>query len=165
MDMRNTHKGDLDGNIGVVCSGLPAFASWRSGQGGVLPHSRYPHAEKVSAINALWNKVKSECDNQVGGIFDSSFWEVNIGCFGVDVCGRAADMVTNAFAVDRAEVSKAWRTVRNDTAIEPYSISPDCLAGWNNKCHATGGGSSAWGWDIGRTVTWSGSTTFACWSN
>jgi len=165
LDMKNTHKGDLDGNIGVVCSGLPAFASWRSGAGGVLPHSRYTHDDKKRAVNALWNKVHQECDDGIGGVFDTSFWEVNIGCFGYDVCGRAADLVTNTFAVDRAEVGGAWKTVRDNTAIEPYSISPDCIAGWNAKCFATGGGSSPWAWDVGRSVTWSGSTSFSCWSN
>jgi hypothetical protein len=165
LDMKNTHKGDLNGNIGVVCSGLPAFASWRSGQGGVLPHDRYTQTEKARAINALWDTIHNECENSIGGVFDSSFWEINVGCIGYDVCGRAADMVTNTFAVDRAEVGGAWKTVRDNTSVKPFSISPDCLAGWNNKCFATGGGSSAWGWDVGRIVTWSGSTKYTCWSN
>jgi hypothetical protein len=165
LDMKNTHKGDLNGNIGVVCAGLPAFASWRAGQGGVLPHDRYSHTEKARAINALWNTIHNECDDHIGGVFDSSFWEINVGCIGYDVCGRAADLVTNTFAVDRAEVGSAWKTVRDNTSVKPFSISPDCLAGWNNKCFTEGGGSSAWGWDIGRTVTWSGSTKFSCWSN
>jgi hypothetical protein len=165
LDMKNTHKGDLNGNIGVVCSGLPAFASWRSGAGGVLPHSRYSHDEKKRAINALWNKVHQECEDGVGGVFDASFWEMNVGCIDYDVCGRAADIVTNTFAVDRAEVGGAWKTVRDNSSIKPFSISPDCLAGRNGKCYATGGGSSPWAWDVGRAVTWSGSTAFSCWSN
>ena len=119
----------------------------------------------MRAINALWNTIHNQCEDGIGGVFDSSFWAFNVGCIDYDVCGRAADMVTNTFAVDRAEVGGAWKTVRDNTSIKPFSISPDCLAGWNNKCFATGGGSSAWGWDVGRIVTWSGSTSFNCWSN
>jgi hypothetical protein len=165
MDMKNTHKGDLNGNIGVVCAGLPAFASWRAQQGGVLPHDKYTQSEKSRAMNALWDTIHNQCQSGIGGVFDSSFWQINVGCLGYDVCGRAADQVTNTFAVDRAEVGGAWKTVRDDTSQLPFSISPDCLSGWNNKCYQTGGGSSAWGWDVGRIVTWSGSTAFSCWSN
>lgn len=166
IDMKNTHKGDLNGNIGATCAGLLAFGSWRSGAGGVLPHSRYTQAEKVNALNGLWTRVKQECENKLpSGMFNKDFWAYAIGCINYNVCERAGDLVANTFAVDRAEVGTAWKNVRDNTAIRPFSVSADCLAGRSAKCAATGQGSSPWGWDVSRTVTWGGSTTFACWSN
>lgn len=186
LDMRNLYKGDANGNIGQVCSTLPAWASWRAEQGGVRVHTPYSHTDKVRAIDALRGAVKYECDSgfvnavvgfNYNGILSRAYCEVHDFINGGDMCTRAANQVTNAFAVDTADTtSTGWSGVRSNTAIKPKSISPDCLAGRNtNHCYpvygpsspagATEWGSSPWAWDAPRKVTWSGSTAYSCWSN
>jgi hypothetical protein len=164
--MRNVHKGEVTGNPGVVCSTLPAFGTWRANQGGIKPHTRYTNSDKKRAIDAIWNTVYNGCEGSDNNFFSSGFWEQLFCDLTLhDVCARAADQVTNAFAVDKAELGKRFETIRNDSTITPFTISSDCLTGMNGKCAVTGGGSSPWAWDAPRTVLWSGSTAFRCWSN
>jgi hypothetical protein len=172
LNMQNVHKGDLTNNVangregaGAVCSTLLAFGSWRAGQGGVSPRDSYTQDEKARAINALWNKVHSDCKNKGKDDFGINWSDVACTISNYDVCERAADQVVNAFTRDDARPSEAWMAVRDNPSVLPRTISPDCLAGRNSKCYATGGGSSPWGWDVPKTVQWSGSTAYSCWTN
>jgi hypothetical protein len=167
MNMGTVHLGNANGNQGAVCSTLHAWASWKAGQGGVLPFANYTHAEVVAGINALWGKIKNQCDNRdIGGLFSGSFiGSVTCTLGGFDLCANAANQVTNAFAVGHAQANTDWKSVRDTSTATAFTISPDCLTGYNAKCFAYAGGSSAWGWDTPGLVQWSGSTAYSCWSN
>jgi len=158
MDMGNVYTGNDDQYVGVVCSTLHAWASWRSGAGGVVPVGRYPASEKINAMNGLYGNVVDTCNSRTNW-FLTGAW-----CFGKDPCARAGNEVLNQFAIDSPSTEdRYWRAVRDDSSQLPYTISPDCLAGYSAQCPWNGPGASAWGWDLPRPVTWSGPTSYGCW--
>ncbi len=166
MNMQNVYMGDDDGYVGVVCSTLHAWASWRSRMGGVLPSSTYSASQKVSAMNGLYDHIENLCNSKApSDLFTADFFKYHVGCLGYNVCARAGNEVLNEFATDSPSTSASpWQGVRDDSSQLPYTISPDCLAGYSAVCPYNGPGSSAWGWDVPRQVTWSGPTEYACWN-
>lgn len=156
---RYTVDGALGQNGGAVCSTLAAYATTVSNMGHVEP-KRYSHTATAAAINAAWNKIKSECNNNEG-MFASL-----VGFFsGTDICAHAATQFVNVIVGSGSGylTDEAWKTVRDTASSQATSASPDCIGGWNG-CAVTGTGASPWAWGGANMVQWSGAgSVYGCW--
>ena len=83
----------------------------------------------MRAAQQLHDNVQSECSSSIG------FWgriEATVSCPLTDVCSRAANQVVNCMTSgDCGNTDGDWRGVVADPNNGAYSISPDCVGGWN----------------------------------
>jgi hypothetical protein len=151
-----------------VCSTFLASNS-RNANIGWVDHRTYPNNIVNQAAQSLYNQVFNQCKSGLGywgGTFASA------ACLTFDsLCSGAANQIVNSFVSGRTgDTGSGWRNVLADPNKTARSISPDCLGGWANGkgvsgCPATGGGSSAWGFDLTHPAQFNGpGALFGCWN-
>ncbi len=159
-DLGNVNYGGVGWNNGMVCSTMIAHSQYRAGFGAVNA-ATYTHSQLVTAGNALYNSVESECNSGLG------FWKgigSTITCF-EGICDDAARQVRNCMAGGRCDTdsSSVWSGIANDGNTVARSISPDRLGGWSGHPY-TGTGVSVWAYDSSNTLSWnSGGSVYGCW--
>ncbi|WP_225413879.1 hypothetical protein [Stigmatella hybrida] len=159
-DLEGVNTGTAGWNNGMVCSTMIAYAQFRAGFGAVSAYT-YDHATLVSAGNALYNAVETECNTGLG------FW-TDIGskatCF-EGICDDAARQVRNCMAAGNCgtDDGNVWSSIANNPNTVSRSISPDRLGGWSGHPYS-GTGASVWSYDTSNTVQWnSGGNVYGCW--
>jgi len=161
-DLEGTATNEPAWNNGMVCSTFLSLAHHASGQGTVTPYV-YAHAKIANAANALYSRVKSDCSTSLG------FWGtigVSIICPFFDICGNAANQVTNCMATHACDSSNGviWQGVRDDPQTTAKSISPDRIGGWSGHPWGSQPGASVWSADYGHAVQWnSPGNVYGCW--
>jgi hypothetical protein len=159
-DIETVNTGGAGWNNGMVCSTLIAHAQARAGFTPMTAHT-YNHSQMVTAGNALYSSVESQCNSGLG------FWTgigSTISCF-ENICDDAARQVRNCMAGARCDTdsSSVWSGIANDASTVARSISPDRLGGWSGHPWS-GEGTSVWANDMANTLQWnSGGNVYGCW--
>jgi len=160
-DIQTVNTGGVGWNNGMVCSTFLSHAHYRAGFGAVSPYT-YSHAQLVTAGNALYGSVQSECETGLG------FWTglgAAVSCFESSICDDAARQVRNCMVAARCDTdsSSVWNAVAGDSTTVARSISPDRLGGWSGHPWS-GPGVSVWAYDGNNALQWnSAGNVYGCW--
>ena len=160
-DLERSNYGETAWNSGVVCSTFLAWSQARSGVNVQEPLG-YSNEVIVRAAQQLHDNVQSECSSSIG------FWgriEATLSCPLTDVCSRAANQVVNCMTTgDCGNTDGDWRGVVTDPNNGAYSISPDCVGGWNACPRFPDPGASIWSYDDNHLVQWNADgNQYGCW--